>query len=221
MSAEPVKDRIEEMSGKLDAIAEEAARLRRLRSGAEELAAAALGGEPRRSPAAAQLVQDLLANAELLSAALRQLASAADFLEDAQPIVREVYQQALDGFQRLEDKGYFRAAAGSLRVADALVEAHSAADLRQIEASAPQMIGLLREATRPEALQALEAIVHGFGRVQATMNVDKSIVGIVRDLNTREARRGLSILVEFLKVVGSVNVGVAPAAGVPAQISER
>jgi uncharacterized protein YjgD (DUF1641 family) len=52
-------------------------------------------------------------------------------------------------------------------------------------------------------LQALEAIIHGFGRVQATMDVNKSVFALVRDLNSPDARRGLAILVEFLKVVGA------------------
>ena len=67
----------------------------------------------------------------------------------------------------------------------------------------PQLVGFLRELTRPEVLQALEAIIHGFGRVQATMDVDKSAFAIMRDLNSPEARRGVAIIVEFLKVVGA------------------
>jgi uncharacterized protein YjgD (DUF1641 family) len=67
----------------------------------------------------------------------------------------------------------------------------------------PLLVGFLRELTKPEVLQALEAIIHGFGRVQATMNVNKSVFALARDLNTPDARRGLAILVEFLKVVGA------------------
>jgi uncharacterized protein YjgD (DUF1641 family) len=33
--------------------------------------------------------------------------------------------------------------------------------------------------------------------------VNKSIFTIVRDLNSAEARRGMGILVEFLKIVGA------------------
>ena len=90
-----------------------------------------------------------------------------------------------------------------MRVADALVRSHSHNDWRQVEASVPQLIGFLRELTKPEVLQALEAIIHGFGRVQATMDVDKSVFALARDLNSPDARRGFSILVEFLKVVGA------------------
>jgi uncharacterized protein YjgD (DUF1641 family) len=75
--------------------------------------------------------------------------------------------------------------------------------LEQVEASVPQLIGFIRELTKPEVLQAFEAIIHGFGQVQATMNVNKSIFTIVRDLNSAEARRGIGIMVEFLKIIGA------------------
>lgn len=35
------------------------------------------------------------------------------------------------------------------------------------------------------------------------MDVNKSVLTIVRDLNSADARRGVAILVEFLKVVGA------------------
>lgn len=113
--------------------------------------------------------------------------------------------------QSLQEKGYFRAASAGVRVGDALIRSHSAEDWQQVEASVPQLIGLLRELTRAEVLQALEAIIHGFGRVQATMDVDKSILTIVRDLSSADARRGVAIIVEFLKVVGAHAVPAAHA----------
>ena len=88
-------------------------------------------------------------------------------------------------------------------MADTLVQSHSAEDLQQIEASIPHLVGFLRELTHPEVLQALESIIHGFGRVQATMDVNKSVFQIMRELNSPDARRGIGILIEFLKVVGA------------------
>lgn len=85
----------------------------------------------------------------------------------------------------------------------------------------PQQIGFLRELTRPEVLQALQAIIHGFGRVQATMNVNKPIFGLVRDLNSPDARRGIAVLVEFLKIVGTRSTAAASANKDARQNNER
>ena len=81
---------------------------------------------------------------------------AADFVEDAKPIVRDLFGKAVAVSQSLQQKGYFEAAGAGLRVANGLVRSHSADDWRQVEASVPQLIGFLRELTRPEVLQALD-----------------------------------------------------------------
>lgn len=217
MSVVAQEDRIAELDRKLDFIVEELSHLKRVRNSAEDLVAdltlvskdamgeavEALGSAALRPGDIVHLARTALINARLIESALQQLQSASDFIQDAQPIVRDLFGKAVAGSQVLEQKGYFGAAAASLRVADALVTSHSVDDWRQVEASVPQLVGFLRELTRPEVLQALEAIMHGFGRVQATMDVDKSFFAIARDLRSPEARRGMAILVEFLKVVGA------------------
>lgn len=217
MGTAVAEDRIAELDRKLDFIVEELATLRRLRQSAEDMAAdLSLVGKNAMKDAVevfgtadlhpkeiAALLKSALANAQLFENAIQQLQSATDFISDAQPILRDGMRRAIQITQTLHDKGYFDAASSGLRVTDALVRTHSGADWRQVEASVLQLIGFLREVTKPEVLQALEAIIHGFGRVQATMNVDKSALALVRDLNSRDARKGMAILVEFLKVVGA------------------
>jgi uncharacterized protein YjgD (DUF1641 family) len=217
MNTAVAEDRMTEIDRKLDFIVEELASIRRLRNSAEDLAAdlsmvckssmkeavGAFGTADLRPDAIMSLFKTALANARLFENAIQQLQSATDFIQDAQPIVRDGMRRVVQASQSLNEKGYFEAAAAGMRISDALMRSHSAEDWRQAESSVPQLIGFLRELTRPEVLQALEAIIHGFGRVQATMNVHKSALGLARDLNSEDARRGLAILVEFLKVVGA------------------
>ena len=225
MAVDLIEERIAELNGKLDLIVEELQQMRRIRLSAEDLAAdltlvgkdamrdavETLGSASLRPQEIATLLKTVLLNARLLTSALQQIESAADFVSDAQPIVRDLFRQAVAASQSMQQKGYLDAARAGLRIGDALVQSHSADDLKQLEASVPQLVGFLRELTRPEVLQALEAIIHGFGQVQATMNVDKSIFAIVHDLNSAEARRGISIIVEFLKVVGARSLAFGPA----------
>jgi uncharacterized protein YjgD (DUF1641 family) len=222
------EDRIAELDRKLDFIVEELANLRRLRESAQDLAAdlslvgksamkdavEAFGTADLRPHEIVALFKAALANARLFERAIQQLQSAADFIEDAQPILRDGMRRMIHVTQALHEKGYFNATSAGLRVGDALVQSHSAEDWRQAEASVPQLIGFLRELTKPEVLQALEAITHGFGRVQATMDVNKSVFSLMRDLNSPDARRGIAILVEFLKVVGAHAVPAGPAKAV-------
>lgn len=235
MTGAVTEDRIAEFDRKLDFIVEEIAHLKRVRNSAEDLVAdltlvgkdamgdavEALGSAALRPDEIVQMFKSVLIDARLLTDALQQLESAADFVQDAQPIVRDLFRRAIAGSQQLQEKGYFEAAAAGVRIGDALVQSHSLVDLKQVEASVPQLVGFLRELTRPEVLQALEAIIHGFGRVQATMNVDKSLLQLVRDMNSPDARRGIAILVEFLKVVGSRTTSPGPAGTPETQTTER
>ena len=224
MAAATIEDRLSELDRKLDFIVDEIAHLKRVRNSAEDLVAdltivgkdsmkdaiETLGSTALRPEEILHLAKTVLIDARLLQVALEQLESAADFIQDALPLLHEMFGQAVAGCQAFEKKGYFRAAAAGAHVADSLIQAHSPEDWKQVEASVPQLVGFLRELTRPEVLQALEAIIHGFGRVQATMNVNKSWLQLGRDVNSVEARRGMAILVEFLKVVGSRSA-IAPA----------
>jgi len=232
MTAEILEDRIAGIESKLDFIVEELGHMKRVRNEAEDLVAdltlvakdafgeitSTCSGIDFRPKEISELLKSGLRDVSLLTATLHQLESAADLFQDVQPIVRDLYQKALAGCVTLEQKGYLDAAAAGMRIGDTLVTSHSPDDLKQIERSVPHLVGFLRELTRPEALQALEAIIHGFGRVQATMNADKSVFELMRDLKSTEARRGMAMLVEFLKVVGSRN-GASDA--VDAQIGKR
>ncbi len=210
-------DRMALLERKLDFIIDELAHLRRQRESASDLAGrlAQVVKDLPRSPGqelsdangnaaeVAALLGAVLANASLLREAVLQLRSAADFVADAQPVMRDAFQRLIELTQAAQQRGYFDALRAGARVADALLRSHSSGDWEQLESSVPQLVGLLRELTRPEVLRALEEIVHGFGRVQATMNVNKSVPALARDLASSPARRGIAILVEFLKVVGA------------------
>ncbi len=229
------EDRLAEVDRKLDFIVEELASLKRLRQSAEDLAAdlslvgksamrdavEAFGTADLRPRDIVSLLKSALANAQLFENLIVQLQSATDFIQDAQPIVRDAMMKAVITAESLSQKGYVDAATSGMRVADALVRAHSPGDWRQVEASVPQFVGFLRELTRPEVLQALESIIHGFGRVQATMDVDKSFLAIARDLRSPEARRGMAILVEFLKVVGARSTAAPSGNQSDSQTPER
>lgn len=216
---------------RLDYIVEELAQIKRVRTQAENLisdlplvvkdafgeATTTLGTINLRAPEIVQLLKTALLDAKLLTAAVQQLESANDFIADVQPVVRDVYQQAVAGCQVLQEKGYFEVASAGIRIGDSLVKSISVEDLKQAEASVPRLIAILRPLFQPVVLEVVESIMHGFGSVQATMNVNKSIFEILREMNSPDARRGVAILVAFLKLVGS-STAAGPAG---AQTLER
>src|SRR5437660_773888 len=132
MSTVVVEDRIAELDRKLDFIVEEIANLKRIRNSAEDLAAdlslvgksamreavEAFGTADLRPREIVGLFKTLLANAGLFETAIHQVQSAADFLEDVQPIMRDGMRRVVQAGQALDEKGYFAAASSGLRVGD-------------------------------------------------------------------------------------------------------
>lgn len=215
---ESTQEQIAAINRKLDLILEEMAYRRSTRDAVEDLISDAthIGKDAYqrlteansltssiRIAEVAELTKSLVQNIHNLTVALQQLQSAGDFLADVQPLAGSIYNKVLALFTDLERKGYFRFVQGSAGIADAFVESHSRQDMQQAEASIPHLIGFLRELTRPEVLQALEAIVYGFGEVQASPREKVSLSTLIREINSADARQGMAILVKFLKVVGA------------------
>lgn len=130
-----------------------------------------------------------------------------DLKDDLMLVSRAAFPDALRIAAEMERKGYLRLAGQMGGIADAMVNSHSSEDLEQARASIPQLIGFLRQLTRPPVLEALEVIVNGFGEVQSSAQPDVSLRTLIGEMNSPDARRGWGILIRFLKVVGARNAG--------------
>lgn len=149
------------------------------------------------------LFKKLLRNANNLANAFDQLESMRDLLMDLKPISKEIYRDALVKLEDLEKKGYFELARHSGGIMDDAVETLIEEDLEQLRANIPRLIRWFKSVTQPGTLQALETMVIALERGEASARNDISLFGLVRELNTPEARRGLAVFVEFIKCLGA------------------
>jgi uncharacterized protein YjgD (DUF1641 family) len=128
-----------------------------------------------------------------------------DLKDDLTLVLKAAFPDLLRAAAEMERKGYLRVAGQMGSIADAMVSSHSSEDLEQARDSIPQLIGFLRQLTRPAVLEALEVIVNGFGEVQSSAQADVSLRTLIGEMNSPEARRGWGILIRFLKVIGARN----------------
>lgn len=231
MAGTALEEQIVEINHKLDLIAEEVAHQRRHRLEMEDLkddltivardlyqtSVVELEevSEHVRPGDVVFLLRKLLRNTNNLGRMLQQLESLDDLVRDLRPVTKEVYSSALERLDALERKGYFRVASRLGGLLDAVVGAHDDVDLAQAETSIPQLVGFLRELTKPHALEALQAILYGFAEVQAAERRDVSLVRLLSEMTSPDAKRGLHILVTFLKVVGARAGSPHPAGSTP------
>jgi uncharacterized protein YjgD (DUF1641 family) len=150
-----------------------------------------------------QLSRKLLRNANNLSTAFDQLESIRDLLADLSPITKEVYSSALVTLDDLDRKGYFELARQLKGISDDAVETLIAEDLAQFRENVPRLLRWTKSMTQPGTMQALETMMVALERGEASARDDVSLFGLLREINTPAARRGMSALVEFVKGLGA------------------
>ncbi len=219
MAATEVQTQIEELNRKLDFIVEELAHQKRHRlemqdlkddltivakdlyqTAVEELEEVS---EHVRPGDLVHLFKKLLRNANNLAAAFDQLESLRDLLRDLKPISKEIYQDWLGKLSELEGKGYFEFARAMRGIADDSVATLIEEDLDELRRNVPRLIRWLKSVSQPGTLQALETLVVALERGEASARKDVSLLGLLKEMNTPEARRGLAAFVEFVKGLGA------------------
>jgi uncharacterized protein YjgD (DUF1641 family) len=149
------------------------------------------------------LFKKLLRNANNLAAAFDQLESLRDLVADLKPISKDVYQSALVSLDELERKGYFEFARQAKGMTDDAMETLIAEDLDALRSNVPHVIRWAKSVTQPGTLRALETMVVALERGEASAREDVSLFGLVKEMNSPEARKGLSAFVEFVKGLGA------------------
>lgn len=74
----------------------------------------------------------------------------------------------------------------------------------RLASTLPHLLDLLGELTRPEVLTTLETIASGFREAKVAPRGDVSMLALIREANTPEARRGLDMLIRTMKAAGAV-----------------
>jgi uncharacterized protein YjgD (DUF1641 family) len=156
-----------------------------------------------------RLLKRLLRNGRNLEKMLDQLESLTDLLETVGPLADDAFGKVVDLLAGLEAKGYFTFARGSVNLMDQLVASFSDAELKQLGGSLPQLASLIKDIAQPELFDFAQETLFA-ARQELGKPVDVSYMGLVRQLRSPDVRRGLSLTLRLMQVIGS-------QAAVPAQ----
>ncbi len=153
-----------------------------------------------------RLAKRLMRNGRNLGKMLDQLESLMDLLETVGPLADDAFGKAVDILAGLEAKGYFTFTRGTAHVADQLVASVNAADLNQLAEGIPSIVGLVKQVTQPELLEAAERM---FSDVKSELGkpLEPSYMALLRQLRHPATRRGLAITLRILQVIGTQAVG--------------
>lgn len=149
------------------------------------------------------LLKQLIKNADNLSYLLQQLDSGKTFLEDFSPVFKQIYLDSLDKLDELDRKGYFDFLRELRSIIDNIVISFTVEDVRNLSNNIVTILNTVKNLTQPDILNALNNAMGIFQNVDLK-SADENISSfkILRELNKPETKRGLNILINFLKNLG-------------------
>lgn len=151
------------------------------------------------------LGKKLLRNVNNLSRAFDQMESTRDFLRDVSPLVRESILDLMKKLDEFDRKGYFHFAKELRKAADNVVTSFTAEDVKQLGDNIVTILKTIKNLTQPDMLHAINNAVNVYKNIDIEVDEKVSLFSLLRELNSPEVRRGLSVGLKFLRNLASLD----------------
>ncbi|MBN1542651.1 DUF1641 domain-containing protein [candidate division KSB1 bacterium] len=145
------------------------------------------------------LLKKMLRNTRQFITLIEQLESASDFIQDATPLSKQVFQLLLENLDQLERKGYFNLVKEALHVLDQLVTTIDPQDLRQVAENVGLIADTIKQLTRAETMRSMRNVLAAYGDLSANPPQKTSVWALLKQLNDPEVRRGLATGMAILR----------------------
>jgi uncharacterized protein YjgD (DUF1641 family) len=142
---------------------------------------------------------------------LEQLENIVDFIETIEPLLKSAVPQVINYLDELEQKGVLRIITATLDVRAKIATAYTAEDIDQIGDGAVALLGLAKKLSDPTTAEFLEKIAALPSQVDLARAKPVGPFGMLGALSSKEARRGLGVLMELTKAMGSLKNGGSTA----------
>ena len=215
MAKDNIQEQINEINRKLDVVLEEVLAQRETRQSLEDLTAdlTIVGNDVFRSTveeldragveldgeAVKQFILKLIRNIGTLNEMFEMMESLNDFIKDVSPVLHQSGLDAINIMNELEQKGYFDFMREGVRIIDNIVTHFTAEDVRLLADNIVTIMETVKEMTQPEMLKAINSGVVVYKNIDVKDVPEYSLFRAMREMNSREMRRGLGFMITFLK----------------------
>jgi uncharacterized protein YjgD (DUF1641 family) len=149
-----------------------------------------------------RLAKRLLRNGRNIEKMLDQFESIMDLVQTVGPLSDEAFSKAVDLLQTAEHKGYFRFAEGGARIVDNVMTSFTEDDVNRLGDNVVLMLNTVKDMTQPEILGFVRTLM-AQAEVQVAKPVNTSLPALLGQMRDPDVRRGLTLTMRLLKLVGA------------------
>lgn len=151
------------------------------------------------------LGKKLMRNVDTMAQIIEHMESIKDFLEDASPLMRESFVTLMNRLDEFDRKGYFGFVKEMGKVADNVVTSFTVEDVKKLGENIVTILNTVKSITQPDMLHAVNNALNMYKKMDLEVEEDVSLLGLLKEMNTPEARRGMAFAVRFMKSIASQN----------------
>ncbi|MAE08828.1 MAG: hypothetical protein CL661_08735 [Bacteroidetes bacterium] len=210
-----IQDQINDINRKLDVVLDEVVAQRQTRQSIEDLtddltiiskdvvastvteldnAGLEVDGE-----AVKQLALKLIRNVDTITELFEMLESGKDLLADLTPIIQQVGLDSIHFMNDIEKKGYVDFIRQSMKIVDNVVTHFSTDDLQALADNIVTILETVKSITQPEMLKTINNSLTVYQSIQIRDIEEYSIFKALREMNSKEMRKGIGFMITFLK----------------------
>ncbi|MCL6100754.1 MAG: DUF1641 domain-containing protein, partial [Bacteroidetes bacterium] len=128
-----------------------------------------------------------------------------DFLVDVSPLVRQSVLDFMKTLDEIDRKGYFEFAKELSNITDKVVTSFSKEDVKNLGDNIVTILQTVKNLTQPDMLHTINNAVDVYKQLDITVKKDVTLFGLLKELNSPEAKRGLAFAIEFLKNLANLH----------------
>ena len=138
---------------------------------------------------------------------LDQMESIVDLVTTIKPLFKSAIPQIINYLDDLEQRGVLRVMQSMLDVRAKIASAYTPEDIDQMGDGAVSLIGLTKKLSDPKATAFLEKIAELPAKIDLSSSKPIGPFGLIGALSSKEARKGLGVLMELTKAMGNLKNG--------------
>jgi len=138
---------------------------------------------------------------------LDQMESIVDLVTTIEPLFKSAIPQIINYLDDLEQRGVLRVMQSMLDVRAKIASAYTPEDIDQMGDGAVSLIGLTKKLSDPQATAFLEKIAELPAKIDLSSSKPIGPFGLIGALSSKEARKGLGVLMELTKAMGNLKNG--------------